>query len=162
MASRCIMSMPTSTSGRMWPRHLPLRWAPADVKQPLLPPSACRRHFGVSERSDCHLLTIHVSSCSPACFYMLAAVCSTRHGVSVAQCLKLQVCMIAPKGLNCGCENYTAPAGDVTASTDTSVVGIVANQSALTAAVASPASLTGAAQDATGGAKGLQRAHCQA
>ena len=74
----------------------------------------------------------------------------------------VQVCMIAPKGVNCGCENYVAPAGDVSASTDTSVVGIVANQSALTAAVASPPSLTSAAQNATGGTNGLQRACSQA
>ena len=70
--------------------------------------------------------------------------------------------MIAPKGVNCGCENYTAPAGSVPASTDTSVVGIVANQSALAAAVASPASLTGTAQNATGSANGLQRAPSRA
>jgi len=89
------------------------------------------------------------------------AVRITEHRVDVAFSI-VQVCMIAPKGVNCGCENYTAPAGAVTASTDTSVVGIVANQSALTAAVASSPALTSAAQNATGNANGLQRAHSQA
>ena len=70
------------------------------------------------------------------------------------------MCNIAPKGLNCGCENYVAPGGAAEdASTDTSVVSIVANQSALSASVASPPSLVPeAALNVTGGADGLQRA----
>ena len=89
---------------------------------------------------------------------MFVSVTMALHGARKSRICCVQVCMIAPKGLNCGCEDYVVPAGAVIASTDTGIVGIVSNQSALTAAVASPPPLVGAVQNFTSGGTGLQRA----